>query len=130
MLFLLLFGGQDSLVNGSLSYNACSLIDLLTTVNQVFEIFGVASCSSVIQILKNTSNELVFSNFKRIFCCGSTCSIGSEFSEKSRLLEVTVVRSDMERSVMVLVLAVEHLLQQKLDLVLELLHNHVVVFWT
>ena len=29
---------------------------------------------------------------------------------------------------MVLVLAVEHLLQQKLDLVLELLHNHVVIF--
>lgn len=127
MLLFPIFGRQDSLVNRSLAYDTCSLINLFSTVDQVLEIFSIASGGSIIQVLEDASHKLVFSNLKGILSSGSACSISPKLREESGLLEVTIVGRDVKGSVMVLILAVENLFQQKFDLMLELFDDHVVV---
>lgn len=116
-------------MNRCLPNNARLLIDLLSTVNQILKVLSVARISSFIQVLKNISHKFVFSNLEGVFSRGGAVSVGSKVGKKSRLLEITIVRSDMQRSVMILILAVQDLLQKKLDIVLELLDYHIVVLW-
>ena len=117
-------------MNRGLPYNTRLLIDLLSAVNQILKILSIARISSFIQVLKNISHKFVFSDLEGVFSRGGAISIGSKVGEKSRLLEIPIVRSDMQRSVMVLILTVQDLLQKKLNIVLELLDYHIVVLWT
>ena len=117
-------------MNRGLPYNTRLLINLLSAVNQILKILSVARISSFIQVLKNISHKFVFSDLEGVFSRGGAICIGSKVGEKSRLLKIPIIRSNMQRSVMVLILTVQDLLQKKLNIVLELLDYHIVVLWT
>jgi len=87
----------------------------------VLYVLYICLVGSIIKILKHTPDKFVFANFQGPFRKSSRVWVSPELNHKPRSFEVPVIGGNVQRRVVVKVLPVKDLLQEKLYLVLEVL---------
>ena len=80
----LLVRAEHSLVDGSFTENAGSLIDFITTIDQVPQVLGICLCSRHIQILHHVSGELILADLQWILSKGSRSGLSAESDQVPR----------------------------------------------
>ena len=80
----LLVGAEYSLVDGSFTENAGSLIDFVATIDQVPQVLGICLCSRHIQILHHISGELILADLQWILSKGSRSGLSAESDQVPR----------------------------------------------
>jgi len=82
---------EDCLVNWGFTEDAQFVIDLISTVDQVLEVFNVCLVGSVVKVLEHTSHELVLAHLKRPFRESRRVGISAKLYHVTGGLEVAEV---------------------------------------
>ena len=93
-------------MNWCFTSNSYPIVDLVTAVDQVFEVLMIALICSFVQILKHITGKLISAHFERPCMIIFMDSICTHVDHVATRLEVTVVTCNMKRGKLVVVLQV------------------------
>lgn len=116
-------------MNRGLPRNALTLIDQISAVNQVLDVFAACLCRCIIQILQDTARKLILAHLQGSLARCGTLRLSTQVDHQPRLLEVTEVARNVKRCVLIVILHIESLLDQLGDLRLEIFLDRIEFLW-
>jgi len=83
-------------VNGSFTENAQSFVNLVSTVDEIFQVGLVCLSGGLVKILQHVTSVLVFSDVERTLSESSRCGLGAKLDQTTRSFEVSKIGGDVQ----------------------------------